>query len=98
MLPIIMYYVSTYRLSDPYLVLKFKGKTTEPTETKKKTLYPQYYQTFDFPVVMCSDVEFMPLLSLFAYDQGNTSHREWLDNLHTYVRAEGSSSHIIYAE
>jgi len=58
-------------LSDPWLAIKFNGQHAE-TDRKTKTLYPTYYQTFDFDTVLSDKREFMPLVTFLLYDQDLT--------------------------
>ena len=48
---------------------KYGRKEHEMTRTKWKTLYPTYYETFDFSVQMTREHEFMPMVTLQLYDQ-----------------------------
>jgi len=41
---------------------------TNETRHKSKTLYPTYYETFDFTVEMTPEKEFMPMVTLQAFD------------------------------
>ena len=49
---------------------------TNLTRKKKETLYPTYYETFDFRVTMTPEKEFMPMVTFQAFDQDDfTSER-----------------------
>ena len=48
---------------------KFGRREAEKTRTKYKTLYPTYYETFDFSVQMTREPEFMPMVTFQLFDQ-----------------------------
>ena len=49
-------------LCDPFMKIKFNGKEQESSR-KEKTLYPTYYETFDFHCDLSPEKEFMPMVS-----------------------------------
>jgi hypothetical protein len=55
-------------LSDPYIIVKIAGQEKQ-TETRYKTLYPTYYQVFDFDDCQLSNLrEYMPPVSFVLWD------------------------------
>ena len=53
-------------LCDPFLRIKFNGNMQESKHVEK-TLYPTYYQTFDFHCDLSPDKEFMPMVRIFIH-------------------------------
>ena len=53
-------------LCDPFLRIKFNGIMQESKHVEK-TLYPTYYQTFDFHCDLSPDKEFMPMVRIFIH-------------------------------
>ena len=51
-----------------YIIIIVQG-TEQTSDQKKKTLYPTYYQTFDFNVQLSENPEFRPLITLQLYDK-----------------------------
>ena len=52
-------------LCDPYLKIKFNGKEQESSR-RNETLYPTYYETFDFHCDLSPEKEFMPMVMIVA--------------------------------
>ena len=78
-------------LCDPVVYVNFNGETPtryggidgkpvqkDCSDEKFKTLYPTYYQTFDFYSTFCADPEFMPLVTFKLYDIDALNTKEYL--------------------
>ena len=64
-------------LCDPFIKIKFGGQT-QTSSKKKKTLYPTYYETFDFEVTMTQSQEYMPMVTFELFDSDFGGQEEYL--------------------
>jgi hypothetical protein len=64
-------------LCDPFIKVRFGGETKK-SSNKYKTLYPTYYETFDFEVTMSQSKEFMPIVTFALYDRDFGGTEEYL--------------------